>query len=72
MSKYLEKFAPYTKLYNEKDCTYLYENHLERETFFADGKWNVTYEKWMELVEKYDLEEDNAPDRYSDRYRLFE
>jgi len=50
----LEKFAPYTKLYNEKDWTDLYENNLDRETFFADGKWSVPYEKWSELVEKYD------------------
>jgi len=50
----LEKFAPFTKLYNEKDWTDLYENNLDRETWFVDGKWNVSYEKWLELVEKHD------------------
>ncbi|MDR0762456.1 MAG: DEAD/DEAH box helicase family protein [Campylobacteraceae bacterium] len=49
----LERFAPYTKLYNEKDWTELYEKNLDFETYF-DGKWNVPYEKWIELVKAYD------------------
>jgi hypothetical protein len=46
----LERFAPYTKLYNEKDWTDLYETHLDFETYFDGKKWNVPYAKWLELI----------------------
>jgi ERCC4-related helicase len=50
----LERFAPYTKLYNEKDWTELYDNKLDFEKYFVDGKWNVSYEKWLELIKGHD------------------
>jgi hypothetical protein len=49
----LERFAPYTKLYNEKDWTELYEEHLTLEYKAAD-KWVVTYAKWLELIQEFD------------------
>jgi ERCC4-related helicase len=52
----LERFAPYTKLYNEKDWTELYEKELDFEKYFVDGKWNVPYEKWLELIKKCNQE----------------
>jgi hypothetical protein len=52
----LQRFAPYTKLYNEKDWTELYENADLGEQYFKDGKWNVPYEKWLELIENLDKE----------------
>jgi len=50
----LERFAPFTKLYNEKDWSELYEqSHLDDE--FKEGdKWKVPYQKWLEIIEKYD------------------
>lgn len=50
----LERFAPFTKLFNEKDWSDLYERiHLSNE--FRDGdKWKVTYEKWLEIIDKHD------------------
>lgn len=49
----LERFAPYTKLYNEKDWTELYENNLTDE--FREGdKWKVPFEKWLQLIKDSD------------------
>jgi len=49
----LERFAPYTKLYNEKDWTELYENNLTDE--FREGdKWKVPFEKWLQLIKDND------------------
>lgn len=49
----LERFAPFTKLYNEKDWSELYEKHLNDD--YRDGdKWKVPFEKWLELIEKHD------------------
>ena len=45
----LERFAPFTKLYNEKDWTHLYEAHLNDDYREAD-KWKVPFEKWLELI----------------------
>ncbi|MCX7874802.1 MAG: helicase-related protein [Melioribacteraceae bacterium] len=51
----LERFAPFTKLYNEKDWSEFYENHLGFDsTYYKNGKWIVPYEKWLELIELYD------------------
>ena len=50
----LERFAPFTKLYNEKDWTELYENNLDAEKYFVDEKWKVPYDKWLELIKQYD------------------
>ncbi len=49
----LERFAPFTKLYNEKDWTELYQNHLSKDYFISD-KWNVPFSVWSELVKKHD------------------
>lgn len=53
----LESFAPYSKLYKEKDWGWMYADaKLDRAQYFDDEKqrWNVSYEKWLELVAKYD------------------
>ncbi|MDR0750924.1 MAG: DEAD/DEAH box helicase family protein [Tannerellaceae bacterium] len=50
----LERFAPYTKLYNEKDWTETYEKYLDFQKYNKDGKWEVAYEKWLKLIEKHD------------------
>lgn len=52
----LEQFAPYTKLYNEKDWSELYEKAGLTDDFREGDKWKVTYEKWLELIQKYDNE----------------
>ncbi len=49
----LERFAPYTKLYNEKDWTELYENNLSGD-FHESGKWKVSFEKWLQLIREND------------------
>lgn len=48
----LERFAPYTKLYNEKDWTALYESHLDFKYKEGD-KWNVPYKVWLELIKQH-------------------
>lgn len=49
----LERFAPFTKLYNEKDWTDLYQTHLSKE--YMDGdKWKVPYSVWADLIKKHD------------------
>ena len=53
----LESFAPYSKLYKEKDWTNLYEDaKLNRSDYYDDEKqrWNVDYEKWLQLAYEYD------------------
>ncbi len=49
----LERFAPYTKLYNEKDWSDLYEEAGLGYEFRDGDKWVVSYEKWLELIAKY-------------------
>jgi superfamily II DNA or RNA helicase len=49
----LERFAPFTKLFNEKDWSELYEKHLNV-SYKENDKWKVPYEKWLELIRKYD------------------
>lgn len=49
----LERFAPYTKLYNEKDWTDLYETNLTDE-YREDDKWKVPFEKWLQLIKDND------------------
>jgi len=49
----LERFAPFTKLYNEKDWTELYEVHLGRE-YIVDDKWKVSYEEWVKTITAHD------------------
>lgn len=53
----LESFAPYSKLYKEKDWSGMYADaQLDRAKYYDDEKqrWNVSYEKWLELTAQYD------------------
>ena len=49
----LERFAPYTKLYNEKDWSDLYEAYLSDE-YCEGNRWKVPFEKWLQVIEKHD------------------
>lgn len=52
----LQSFAPYSKLYKEKDWDDLYvEAQLDRARYYNDEKqrWEVPYEKWYELIHTY-------------------
>ncbi len=49
----LMSFAPYSKLYVEKEWSYLYENaHLSMKKYYDDEKhrWNVPYDLWLQLL----------------------
>ncbi len=50
----LERFAPFTKLYNEKDWSELYEKANLSDNYKEADKWIVPYDKWLELIAKYD------------------
>lgn len=53
----LESFAPYSKLYKEKNWSGMYADaQLDRAKYYDDEKqrWNVSYEKWLELIAQYD------------------
>lgn len=53
----LESFAPYSKLYREKDWSSLYEEaKLDRAKYYDDEKmrWNVSYQKWQSLIAKFE------------------
>lgn len=50
----LERFAPFTKLYNEKDWSELYEKANLGNEFIEGDKWKVPYEKWLEIIREYD------------------
>ena len=53
----LESFAPYSKLYKERDWSGMYADaQLDRAKYYNDEKqrWNVSYEKWLELIVQYD------------------
>ena len=53
----LESFAPYSKLYKEKDWSSLYEEaQLDRAKCYDDEKmrWNVSYQKWQSLIAKFE------------------
>jgi hypothetical protein len=53
----LERFAPYTKLYIEKDWSELYAEHLgQHSPYYQHGKWQVPFEQWKELIERYSPE----------------
>ncbi len=50
----LERFAPFTKLYNETDWSELYEKAGLGPEYREGDKWKVHYSKWLELIEKLD------------------
>ena len=54
----LERFAPYTKLYKEKDWSDLYEANLTNE-YRKNDKWDVPYEKWLQLIMDNDKKTQN-------------
>ena len=52
----LQCFAPYSKLYKEQDWTNLYEDaKLDYGEYHNDEKqrWDVSYEKWCQLIRQY-------------------
>lgn len=49
----LERFAPYTKLYNEKDWSELYQQACLGYENRDGDKWKVPWEKWLELIKKH-------------------
>lgn len=51
----LQSFAPYSKLYKEKDWSQLYEDaHLDTAQYFdaENRQWHVPYKLWEQLVRK--------------------
>ena len=50
----LQSFAPYSKLYKELDWTDLYTDNLSSDDYRdADGRWNVPYDLWLELIREH-------------------
>lgn len=52
----LQSFAPYSKLYMEKDWGRMYEEaNLDRTTYFIDDKqrWNVDFDLWKSLIHQH-------------------
>lgn len=47
----LQRFAPYTKLYLEKDWSDSYSEHFGNENL-KDGRWQVSFEKWEEMIKE--------------------
>lgn len=52
----LQRFAPYSKLYKEKDWSKLYADvEVSKEKYDEKNeRWNVDYEEWCKLVKKHD------------------
>lgn len=53
----LQRFAPYSKLYKERDWRDLYERAgIDRAKYYNDEKscWKVSFEEWRRLVHSYD------------------
>lgn len=52
----LTRFAPYSKLYKERDWSDLYVDYLERDPYFDSEKreWNVPYDVWQQLIREHD------------------
>jgi superfamily II DNA or RNA helicase len=59
----LERFAPFTKLYNEKDWSELYERIKLSEDFREADKWKVPYNQWLEIVKQHDTTTQNKIER---------
>ncbi|MBQ8958049.1 MAG: SWF/SNF helicase family protein, partial [Bacteroidales bacterium] len=54
----LQCFAPYSKLYKERDWNDLYEDaHLSRPAYYDDERrrWDVPYDLWLQLIETHRL-----------------
>ena len=50
----LQSFAPYSKLYREKDWDDLYEEaHLDTSLYRSGDKWAVPYTVWKDLIRQY-------------------
>lgn len=52
----LQCFAPYSKLYKERDWSDLYEDaRLSRAAYYDDERqrWNVPYDLWLQLIETH-------------------
>lgn len=53
----LERFAPHTKLYIEKDWSELFAKYLGHASpYYQYGRWQVPFEQWKELIERYSPE----------------
>jgi ERCC4-related helicase len=52
----LTRFAPYSKLYKERDWSDQYAEYLERDSYFDSEKreWNVPYNVWQQLIREHD------------------
>jgi superfamily II DNA or RNA helicase len=50
----LERFAPFTKLYNEKDWSDLYERINLSNDYREADKCKVSYPKWLEIIKQHD------------------
>jgi len=49
----LERFAPYTKLYNEKDWSELYDAYLP-ERYCEGDRWKVPFDIWLKTIREHD------------------
>lgn len=57
----LEQFAPFTKLYNEKNWAQFYTQiNLPAEIYCKDGKWTVPFERWQNLIKQHNHPAANA------------
>ena len=55
-SSILQRFAPYSKLYKEKDWSRLYDDaNVSKEKYDeAKAQWDVEYDEWINIVKQYD------------------
>lgn len=51
----LQRFAPFTKLYRERDWTDLYEQHANQ-SHRKNGHWQVPFDEWQTLIGQHDTE----------------
>ena len=50
----LQRFAPVTKLYREKDWSHIFEKASLSAEYRRGDDWNVPFEKWLELLAVYE------------------